>query len=252
MKNIKKNICALKLVIVLTFFNLQPNTSIAKHLDSSKFDVTTLSSVDTAPPVIIYPGNQELVCASVIPDYTGVVIATDNTGPTPVVTQSPAPGSPFIDGMTITVTATDASSNSDSCAFIVNQGADTDKPVLTCLTSETLFVNSTLPNYYLKLGVSDNCTSLFDFTYTQTPVQGTVFTADTNVTVTVIDENGNTESCSFLVTIKPPVPPVDCTTTSININNLDGSNGFQIDGNKIKGEAGYDVRGGRRCKWRRD
>ncbi|MCX2764795.1 HYR domain-containing protein, partial [Aquimarina muelleri] len=209
------------------------------HIDN----VTTLSSVDTTPPVIICPANQELPCASIIPDYRSLVTTTDNMDPSPVVTQSPVAGSAFVDGMTITMTATDTSSNSDSCTFIVTKGVDTNKPILTCLTSETLFVNSTLPNYFLKLRASDNCTSIFDFTYTQTPIQGTVFTADTNVIVTVSDKNGNTETCSFLVTVRPPVTPIDCTTTAISTNDLDGSNGFQIDGNKIKGEAGYDVRG---------
>ncbi|MFI0430929.1 beta strand repeat-containing protein, partial [Mariniflexile sp. HMF6888] len=209
-------------------------------------DVTTLvvTTDDTEAPTITCPINQELACNSTsIPDYTGLVTATDNQDPNPVITQSPAAGTKFTDGMTITITATDASNNANSCTFIVTKAADTDKPVLTCLTSESLFVNSTLPNYYLKLGVSDNCTSLFDLTYTQTPVQGTVFTADTNVTVSVTDDSGNTESCSFLVTVKSPIAPTDCNTTSISTNDLNGSNGFQIDGNKIKGELGYDVRG---------
>ncbi len=203
-----------------------------------------VTAADTEAPAITCPSDQELACnATTIPDYTALVTVTDNQDPNPTITQSPVAGTTFTDGMTITITATDASSNSDNCTFTVNTAADTDKPILTCLTSESLFVNSTLPNYYLKLGASDNCTSLFDLTYTQTPAQGTVFTADTNVTVTVTDSSGNTESCSFLVTVKPAISPTDCNTTSISTNDLDGSNGFQIDGNKIKGELGYDVRG---------
>ncbi|WP_024772766.1 T9SS C-terminal target domain-containing protein [Aquimarina macrocephali] len=206
-------------------------------------DVTTLSGTDTPPPTITCPSNQAIACNStVIPDFISLVTASDIVDPNPVITQNPVPGSAFTDGMTVTMTATDASSNSASCTFVVTRGVDDEKPVLACLTSESLFVNSTLPNFYLKLGVSDNCTSLFDLTYTQTPAQGTVFTADTNVTVTVTDGNGNTESCSFLVTVRPAITPLDCTTTSISINDLDGNIGFQIDGNRIKGETGYDVR----------
>ena len=216
------------------------NQGIIYHLN----DIATLSGGDITPPSITCPPNQTVVCGTtVIPDYTGLVTTTDLIDPNPVVTQNPTAGSAFVDGMTITMTSTDASSNSDSCTFIVTKGADTDRPVLVCLTSESLYINSTLPNYFFKLKASDNCTSIFDLTYTQTPVQGTPFTATTNVTVTVTDQSGNTKICSFPVTVKAPTPPIDCTTTFININNLDGINGFQINGDAIKAQAGHDVRG---------
>ncbi|SED16571.1 gliding motility-associated C-terminal domain-containing protein [Tenacibaculum sp. MAR_2009_124] len=215
------------------------NQGVIEKIDNAK----TLSSGDTTPPTITCPGNQEVPCHThEVPDFTSLVTVTDAIDPSPTVTQSPAAGTRFTDGMTITMTATDSSSNSSTCTFILNRGADTEKPVITCLTSESLFVNATLPNYFLKLTVSDSCTSIFDFTYTQTPAQGTVFTSDTNVIVTVTDGAGNSESCSFLVTTRPSPPPIDCTTASLNLNDLNGSNGFTIEGDRIKGETGYDVR----------
>ncbi|WP_435263269.1 HYR-like domain-containing protein [Tenacibaculum sp. nBUS_03] len=215
------------------------NQGVIEKIDNTK----TLSSGDTTPPTITCPGNQEVPCHThEVPDFTSLVVATDLVDPSPTVTQSPASGTRFTDGMTITMTATDSSSNSNTCTFILNRGSDTEKPVITCLTSESLFVNATLPNYFLKLTVSDSCTSIFDFTYTQTPAQGTVFTSDTNVTVTVTDGAGNSENCSFLVTTRPSPPPIDCTTASLNLNDLNGSNGFTIEGDRIKGETGYDVR----------
>ncbi|WP_028888031.1 T9SS C-terminal target domain-containing protein [Tenacibaculum ovolyticum] len=216
------------------------NKSIIYHLN----DVTTLAGGDITPPSITCPANQTVTCGTtVIPDYTGLVTTTDIVDPSPAVTQSPAAGATFVDGMTITMTSTDASLNSASCTFNVTVGADTVKPTITCLTSESLFINSTLPNYFFKLKASDNCTSIFNLTYTQVPTQGTSFTATTNVTVTVTDENGNSETCVFPVTVKSATPPVDCNTTSININDLDGSNGFQIDGDAVKAQLGHDVRG---------
>ncbi|WP_198553859.1 HYR domain-containing protein [Tenacibaculum sp. Bg11-29] len=216
------------------------NKSIIYHLNN----VTTLSAGDITPPSITCPANQTVTCGTtVIPDYTGLVTTTDIVDPSPVVTQSPVAGAAFVSGMIITMTSTDASLNSASCTFNVTVGGDNVKPTITCLISESLFINSTLPNYFFKLKASDNCTSIFNLTYTQVPAQGTVFTANTNVTVVVTDENGNTETCTFLVTVKGATPPVNCNTTSVNINDLDGDNGFQIDGDAVKAQLGHDVRG---------
>ena len=216
------------------------NKGIIYHLN----DITTLSGGDITPPSISCPANQTVTCGTtVIPDYKGLVTTTDIVDASPVVTQSPVAGAAFVDGMIITMTSTDASLNSASCTFNVSIGSDNDKPTITCLTSESLFINSTLPNYFFKLMASDNCTSIFNLTYTQVPVQGTPFTGATNITVSVTDENGNTETCLFPVTVKAPTPPIDCNTTSININNLDGNNGFQIDGDAVKAQTGHDVRG---------
>jgi gliding motility-associated-like protein len=77
---------------------------------------------DTEAPIISCPSDQEVACTvSSVPDYRGLLTVTDNQDPNPVVTQDPTAGSAVVDGMTVTMTATDASGNASSCQFIVNQ-----------------------------------------------------------------------------------------------------------------------------------
>ena len=78
--------------------------------------------VDSTKPSVTCPGNQiETPNGSgnyILPDYTGLVVATDNCG-IPTVTQSPVAGTVITATTTITMTVTDGSSNSDTCTFDV-------------------------------------------------------------------------------------------------------------------------------------
>ncbi|WP_108867035.1 gliding motility-associated C-terminal domain-containing protein [Aquimarina aquimarini] len=81
---------------------------------------------DTEPPRISCISEQELICeALLVPDYTELVEVTDNVDPIPVITQEPMAGSPIVDGMQITITATDANDNSSNCIFRVYQQEET-------------------------------------------------------------------------------------------------------------------------------
>ncbi|WP_250349094.1 HYR domain-containing protein [Flavobacterium anhuiense] len=105
-----------------------------------------------------------------------------------------------------------------------------------------LYKNSTLPNYISYLtALSDDLTDNFDLIFTQTPPQGTLFTADTNVTITAKDASGNINFCTFLVKLKTVKQDIDCKSTSINVNNLYGENGFSIYGEILTREAGFSV-----------
>jgi len=100
------------MTITLTATDASGNSS------ACTFIITKLP--DTKAPEITCPGNQQLTCNdTVIPDYTGMANATDNEDPNPAITQSPVAGSAFVDGMTIMLTATDASMNLSNCAFTV-------------------------------------------------------------------------------------------------------------------------------------
>ncbi|MCX2765202.1 HYR domain-containing protein, partial [Aquimarina muelleri] len=84
-------------------------------------------NADTEAPVITCPSDQELICGTTtIPDYTGLVTATDSVDPNPMISQDPVTGSAFVAGMTITMTARDASGNASTCQFIVNQTVDSE------------------------------------------------------------------------------------------------------------------------------
>ena len=121
---------------------------------------------------------------------------------------------------------------------------DAVKPTITCPVNQQLFANSSLPNYISFLPeLIDNCTYVnnFDLSITQNPPQGTLFTGDTNVTITVTDLAGNTNSCTFLVKLKSPPPAPDCKTLTYLPENLNGSNGFVVMGENGTVNTGYSV-----------
>ncbi len=86
----------------------------------------TLTEVnaETEAPVITCPSNV-MVQVNVgdqftLPDYTGDASATDNCTPDAVITQDPAAGTMVGAGVTtMTMTATDAAGNADTCTFTV-------------------------------------------------------------------------------------------------------------------------------------
>ncbi|MFC5046848.1 HYR domain-containing protein [Aquimarina hainanensis] len=119
---------------------------------------------------------------------------------------------------------------------------DTTLPTINCPTSESLYLNATIPNYMFHIDLGDNCTYHMDLMYRQTPPQGTIFTGTTTVTMTVTDKAGNSNSCSFPITVKPPPPSLSCTDTYITTDNLNGVNGFSIIGELSGGNLGHDVR----------
>ncbi|ABQ05017.1 T9SS C-terminal target domain-containing protein [Flavobacterium johnsoniae] len=199
---------------------------------------------DVTKPIISCPSNKKLALGSVLPNYVSEVTVSDNCDASPVVTQSPVAGTAFIPGMTVTMTAIDNSGNSEICAFTVEAitSLDSEPPVISCPVNQELFANSTLPNYVSFLAnITDNVTDPFDLIFTQTPSQGTLFTSDTNVKITATDEAGNSSSCTFLVKLKTSTEEINCKTTSFNVSNLNGSNGFTVFGDTKVRESGFSV-----------
>jgi len=93
---------------------------------SAVSNAVAITIADVTPPTITCPGNKVLAsCDAVIPDYTTSATATDNctASNSIVITQSPVAGTPIASGATVTVTLTarDASNNTNSCNFTVNR-----------------------------------------------------------------------------------------------------------------------------------
>ncbi|WP_432410226.1 HYR domain-containing protein [Rasiella sp. SM2506] len=194
---------------------------------------------DVTAPVITCPTDQTETfdgnCEFTLPDYTGLATVTEACDPTPSVTQSPAPGTIITGNTVITLTAPDASSNSDSCTFTVLLVDDTP-PTAVCqaftaqLDAAGIAVITTTD---VDGGSTDNCSiasmSVSPNTFTCAEV-GTQ-----TVTLTVTDTAGNISTCDAIVIVEDTIPPTavcqDITvslatdnTVTILPGDLDGGN----------------------------
>ncbi|MBL0047143.1 MAG: HYR domain-containing protein [Bacteroidetes bacterium] len=198
------------------------------------------------------PGQCNAVVAWVAP-----TINDNCSGATMSQISGPPSGSVFPVGVTpISYFALDASGNSATCSFNVTV-VDSEQPQITCLG------NVNVPNDVgvctatvfgiAPQGASDNCPgSTITFTIsgatTSTGINdasGTTFNQGTSLlTYSIKDAVGNITTCSFNVTVTPPVPSVSdagpnqticATTTSMVANNPTSGSGLWtlVSGNGI-------------------
>lgn len=167
---------------------------------------------DTQNPSITAPANASYQCASEAPAANpSQATASDNCGtPTVTVSQSNnggagSPASPLI--ITRTYTATDGSTNTASASQTITV-IDNTPPTITCPGNITVNapVGSCSAVVNFTVSGSDNCSSP---TIVSSPASGSVFpVGTTTVTSTATDAAGNSQSCSFTVTVKDVTPPV--------------------------------------------
>ncbi|MBK5212332.1 MAG: M36 family metallopeptidase [Flavobacteriaceae bacterium] len=102
-----------------------PNSDINVGLSGCPGERTPTAVVaDAVNPVITCPANVTVQVSPgqqfTLPDYTGDASATDNCSPAPIITQVPVAGTMVGAGVTtMTMTATDAAGNQDTCTFTV-------------------------------------------------------------------------------------------------------------------------------------
>lgn len=110
--------------------------------------------------------------------------------------------------ITVTLTVTDPSGNSDSCTADVTI-VDNLGPLLECLDNQSQEVDAgqtfyTLPDYVANGDITavDNCTA--SVTISQDPIPGTQLTEGPHtITFETMDDEGNISSCSFDLTVVP-------------------------------------------------
>jgi len=194
----------------------------------------TVTAEDMEDPMIICPAARDeevsANCDFTLPDYTGEAAVMDNCsdGPAITITQSPAVGTVIPEAQlnlpqTITLTATDAAGNSQSCTFEITPVDKTD-PTIVCPAAQTILLNAancdaTLGDYTTLGTLLDNCSDPTAITVTQDIAPGTVFNGlvppGITVTLTAEDESGNTADCSFAVFIEDEIDPtVDCSAAN--------------------------------------
>ncbi|MEK6320345.1 MAG: HYR domain-containing protein [Acidobacteriota bacterium] len=181
-------------------------TDTSTNTGSCSFTVTV---VDNTPPVVSgCPSNQTLYTGPGATTCTATTSwaapsAPDNCDGTLSVTCVPPSGSSFSKGTTtVTCSATDTSTNTGSCSFMVTV-VDNTKPVMTCPTVPTAYTApgacSTAVSFTPT--ATDNCAV---DSVTCTPPSGSVFSVGTtSVSCYATDTSGNNSlSCDFSVTVK--------------------------------------------------
>jgi gliding motility-associated-like protein len=180
--------------------------------------------VDTISPAVICPSNQNIAidasCQYIMPDLTGSVGGTDNCSvlANMNITQNPAAGTTQGGITAVLITLTDEQGNSSTC--ITNMlPDDTSAPTITCPSPAPVDLGTncdyTLPNYGTMAAVLDNCSG---YSIAQTPAPGTIVNPGmTVIDLVVTDAGGNTDQCSFVLTVtESQSPMISCpndTTT---------------------------------------
>jgi gliding motility-associated-like protein len=151
-------------------------------------------------------------CTATVPDLTALVTdASDNCSSAPVLTQSIATGTEISGEVTVTITATDQAGNSSSCDVLLN-ASDQTSPTALCkditvyldMTGEVTINAEDIDN-----GSTDNC-GLSNIEIDKTEFDCSHLGVNT-VTLTAIDDAGNTSTCTATVTVLDNIDPVlDC------------------------------------------
>ena len=177
------------------------------------FNVTP---TDNQSPSILCPSDQavslDVNCEFVLLDYSSQANAGDNCTSVVGISQDPAIGSAITANTVVTLTATDDAGNTNDCVFLVSPSDNTD-PVVTCPGDIDVSLNANceynVSDYSTLLTITDNCSSTF--IYTQTPSTGTPISAATTVSITAMDANGNSASCTFSITPSDlTAPEIEC------------------------------------------
>ncbi|MFT5858719.1 MAG: gliding motility-associated-like protein [Flavobacteriaceae bacterium] len=195
------------------------------------FDNVVVTGTDIINPVLVCPGSIDLIvdgsCLAICADYTKNVLVSDNCTDTAdiVLTQSVPEFSVFPTGPggfeSITVFATDESGNTSQCTITLNI-IDTEAPSVICPGDTTVAVDSNCdaitPDYTTGVPSIDNCTSFANLVFSQTPLPATPISGagvTTPMTVTVLDEDGNSTLCSFnMISIDTTVTQITCPADS--------------------------------------
>lgn len=174
---------------------------------------------DVVAPEITCPADETINnganCDFSIPDYTGLTAISENC-PDYVLEQIPAIGSVVSVGIhEITVTIADVAGNQGECSFEI-EVLENVAPTIACPAAISQCDSLV---FYSAPSANDNCaiasisqTDLSGFT------SGDIFpVGTTQQTYEVVDESGNTSSCSFSIEVleSPSIAQITNTPTSL-------------------------------------
>jgi hypothetical protein len=171
----------------------------------------TVTVNDTQAPTISAPANASYQCASQVPVADpSQATASDNCGaPTVTVSQSSSGAGSIASPLIIirTYTATDGTGLTASAAQTITV-VDNTPPAIACpanITVDAIPGTCAAPVTF-TVGAGDNCSVP---TVVTSKASGSSFSVGTTtVNATATDAAGNSNSCSFTVTVKDVTPPV--------------------------------------------
>lgn len=195
-------------------------TDISGNSDTCEFIVTL---EDLVPPSITCPASDtvylDAVCSFELTDYRDSATVSDNCTDTVdiAISQIPDSGTIFnLDGDTVIIVqliATDLSGNMDTCEFNVVV-RDTTPPSISCPNDVTLFADENckaiIPDLTDSVVLSDNCDPDMSIVATQSPSPGDTLMGEQtiNLTFTVTDNSGQTQTCQISLTVQDTTPPM--------------------------------------------
>jgi len=187
-------------------------TDVAGNTATCSFNVT---SEDQSAPSINCPATQTVVlnasCTGTLGNYTGLTGVADNCATT--LTQSPA-SSTSLSGtgtQVVTMTATDISGNTASCAFNVNKVDNTDPVITHCPDDRPIYLNQdcqvVIPDLTGELTATDNCSATTASQSSAGLVLSLAHGSTTTAVINVSDASNNTVSCSVTLTVTDNTAP---------------------------------------------
>lgn len=187
---------------------------------------------DTAPIFSNCPSDSTLYLSpgscTIIANYE-TPVASDNCSVTISKTSGPANGASLgIGTYTYEITATDNAGNSSICAFTYTV-VDTIAPIITCPSDLTTC--ESVPTFDIPTA-TDNCQVESIIQIEGLPLGSTFPEGDNILTFVATDNSGNTDTCSFTITVLLNAPDAfagdditlcDETSTTLSGNDPEGS-----------------------------
>ncbi|MFH2140887.1 MAG: T9SS type A sorting domain-containing protein, partial [Bacteroidota bacterium] len=197
---------------------------------------------DITAPSVICPGDQ-FICNNIVPDFSGIVTITDNCDASPGYSQSISPGNTVTGPVTISITASDAATNSSQCSFLLtpdgNNTGDTIAVACESLTwyGTTYISTSTAVHTFTNMAGCDSVVTLdltINYSNSGTDIQtacdsytwidGITYTSSNNTATHTLT---NISGCDSVIILDLTINTVDTLTvqsgTTITANAIGAS-----------------------------